>query len=376
MGTSILALHAETADAVARLLEVDRIEGMASRGELSDAFSALAEANSSFFNEGEVVSLPLGMQDLLEGQARVSEIQYRDLAHKDLPWEEANSAGWLEGIYGQAYRVFLQVTGMAPPRSPLEDQVWLFLLLCDIALNPDQGYAFKVEIDDAFPAVVHPGIRFVRLCKAVARDHSIANRVADLSIDAYQSVTAALCDQLGWRSPNAIHRHVVASLGNVEKFRNTRDDVRAGRWDHHHLPFRLYLCLHEQMLNERIERPHYFCWIANYLSLSNKASMGREADIREWLDRNLPPFEMPLGGSLSEIAVSRPDLSRDQEERLISIYFSSLAVTDLQRQWLARSGNMVLSFSWQAQLTPELEEDIRATFERNFGVSINALRVP
>jgi hypothetical protein len=140
-----------------------------------------------FETEG-VLDVPLGLREIVEGQARVCEIQFRTFTQRAMTWKEVTQAGWLRSVYGKAFSLYLQWTGLHEPESPRSSHVDLFLLLCDIAINPSVGYAETLLADTKFVADFHPGLRFMRLCKAIAKDKELVKGFRNPTPKAYEMV--------------------------------------------------------------------------------------------------------------------------------------------------------------------------------------------
>ena len=57
-----------------------------------------------------------------------------------LTWEDVRSKGMLNGVYGSAFNTFLKLAELDWPPSIDHPVVALFLLVCDIAINPSAGF--------------------------------------------------------------------------------------------------------------------------------------------------------------------------------------------------------------------------------------------
>jgi hypothetical protein len=96
---------------------------------------------------------PLGLHAIYEGQARFTQLQFLDRTHENSPTcDEWRAKGYLGGIYVTAFEKFLELSGCNWPETIDDPIVNLFLLICDLAINPTVGFPFDVESSKAsFP---------------------------------------------------------------------------------------------------------------------------------------------------------------------------------------------------------------------------------
>jgi len=109
-------------------------------------FQRLRAEHARGFYCGSPVHLPpVGARALFEGQARFCQIQHLYAGSGNrITWDDLKHAGMLEGIYREAFDAFLAITGARWPRSPSDPAVGLFLLICDLAINPGDGFPFDL----------------------------------------------------------------------------------------------------------------------------------------------------------------------------------------------------------------------------------------
>jgi len=66
----------------------------------------------------------------------------------------------LDGVYGAAFDCFLKHAEFSWPASIHDPIVGLFLLVCDMAINPGEGFPLPLRSPATFITDVDPGIRF------------------------------------------------------------------------------------------------------------------------------------------------------------------------------------------------------------------------
>lgn len=113
----------------------------------------------------------LGIKAIFEGQAIFNQMQYLTVTlNKNLTYKDFENAGMLHGIYLEAFEVFLKITGLNKPANALDPVVGLFLLICDLSINPNNGFPLDIYDYKNFISKNDPGIRFSLLCRAISND--------------------------------------------------------------------------------------------------------------------------------------------------------------------------------------------------------------
>ncbi|MEA5088825.1 hypothetical protein, partial [Solidesulfovibrio sp.] len=122
----------------------------------SDLFTVPCEWQSEFiklrdrkvegFYYGSPVQLsPVGGLAIFEGQARFSQLVYLYRASRgSCSWDQFRKAGYLSGIYVEAFQVFLTLLDEEWPSEISDPLIGLFLLICDLAINPTEGFLLEV----------------------------------------------------------------------------------------------------------------------------------------------------------------------------------------------------------------------------------------
>jgi hypothetical protein len=141
-----------------------------------DGFDKLRSSKERGYYYGSPIELwPLGSREIFEGQARFSQIQYLSYAcGHNLEWKSYASLGMLDGVYVTAFQQFLKLTECEWPDRVDDPVVSLFLLFCDLAINPGSGFPVTIAPNFAsFIEDVNPGARFAMFCRSIARKFPI-----------------------------------------------------------------------------------------------------------------------------------------------------------------------------------------------------------
>ena len=115
--------------------------------EWSSAFASLRSERHAGYYWGSPVSIPpIGAHQIFEGQARFGQLQYLYFASGGkLTWYDVRAFGMLKGVYGEAFEKFLQYAELEWPPSIDHPIVALFLLVCDIAINPEPVFRCRCD---------------------------------------------------------------------------------------------------------------------------------------------------------------------------------------------------------------------------------------
>lgn len=154
-GNNLLVLAA-TADPDFKVLQHPR--------EWEEPFRALNEEKVTGFYFGSPVELwGIGAREIFEGQACFAQMQYLAFASGgDLQLDDFKALGMLHGVYETAFDRFLSVTQLERPSAVIHPTVGLFLVICDMAINPGSGFPHRIWPHyRSFIADTDPGARFM-----------------------------------------------------------------------------------------------------------------------------------------------------------------------------------------------------------------------
>src|SRR5271169_2373247 len=140
----------------------------------------------------------------MEGQACFSQIQYLHFASGgQFEWDTFRHLGILHGIYEAAFKEFLDRTELQWPTSINHPTVALFLLICDMAINPGSGFPFDPFphfhsfIDDTIP-----GIRFTAMARMIRlKWPELLGAITNYSRAEYEAVSAKISTMMLNPSP-------------------------------------------------------------------------------------------------------------------------------------------------------------------------------
>ena len=306
-------------------------------------FAALRAAKESGYYYGSDVQVsPIAVHDIFEGQARFGQLQYLYFASRGhLTWEDVRSKGMLNGVYGSAFNTFLKLAELDWPPSIDHPVVALFLLVCEIAINPSAGFPMPPAFFKTFIEDVNPGIRFLFLCRTIATQRpDLAKVITRYSRSEYAEVSDVLCRSLLIDTPLAVANTVTDWVSRSDILKSLMAEYRTFDYGPENLPVRLLFSHFLAFNADRLIRPEFFCWPGAWMT-GGRVSQ----DIVTLFDRH------------SALFVDKPDdhgifprLFPDKDEALVHRTFESFYAFnvgyDMTRQWIAKTGPFVYDYGW------------------------------
>ncbi len=303
----------------------------------------LNETKEPGYFYGSPINLsPIGAYHIFEGQARFAQLQYLHFATGGaFDWDDATSAGMLSPIYISAFEDFLARTGFTRPDTIDHPIVALFMLVCDIAMNPAEAFPFPVLAPKFFIIDVDPGMRFIYL--AVILKHQfpeLRTAITQYSASEYVDVSTKLCRALGTRTPLEIVQEINRWTENRAAFRDclARHDV--GQAHALNLPLQVLFGQFASYARDKARYPHILCWPGAHMAGRNVSHdciglFSRQSPM--FIDRAEDEMIVPvIRAGLDEAAV----MDTFQE------FYGGFALYDLTYQWITTAGPFTYDYRW------------------------------
>lgn len=340
-----------------------------------ESVRALRDAQQEGYYYGSPVHVyPIGSLHIMEGQARFAQIQYLYFtSDRNLSWEDFHSVGMLSaGVYRDAFEFFLTQAGLEWPERIDDPVIALFLLVCDMAINPGAGFPFPVRYPRSFIEDVDPGARFAFLAYAVHKlCPEVALAIKNYSFAEYEEVSEKLAEVLKIDSPLAIAREVASWPSRSEGLAALALERESFDFDPTNLPIRVMLSHFVAFMADKAERPEFFCWPGAWTT--GERVSASEAVLFE---KHSALFADKPGNN-----GVFPRLQPDKDETLVQstfqTFFSSVSTYDLTRQWITESGPFRFQYNWLVE--DASQEDMKTFGSRNFesiyGISPDAFEI-
>jgi len=235
------------------------------------AFRELTDKNiNGFFIDSPMTVAPLGIKAIYEGQARFIQMQYLTVAlNPDLTFLDFENIGMLDGVYSEAFDLFLNITGLEKPTSIVDSIVGLFLLVCDLAINPNNGFPLEIYDYENFINKNDPGIRFFLLCVSISESaKTYCNELSHYTKEEYIYLSKKLSESIGCKCPYESIQNVLdwANENEVAKVLNEEEDLQ---FSQENLPIRIMFSKYFRFQEDKLKYPNVFCWFGLYARSGN-----------------------------------------------------------------------------------------------------------
>lgn len=332
-----------------------------------DHFKRLADEEVEGYYHGSSIGLPpVGIHEIFEGQARFIQIQYLHFASGgNLEWNEFDSLGMLEGVYVKAFNVFLELIAADRPKSIDDPLVGLFLLVCDISINPADGFPFDIYHFESFVISTDPGTRFFLLCQAV-RDKfpEIKSAIKDYSASEYFYLSKQLCDAIAVHTPIECSEKIISWTKEFDSLKEIMDEETLFSFEDKNLPIRLLFSRFIKFNEDKVKHPEFFCWTGAWAAgdrcsaNSFKLFSSHQALFTDRSDGDIYPIIIP---------------GKDEKNVLNTFnkFYSWNILYDLTRQWVMGSGEFSFDYFWltSKHSHEELKQWACYHFKSVFGVN-------
>jgi hypothetical protein len=319
-----------------------------------------------FYYGSPILQFPLGAHEIFEGQAAISQAQFLSYScNHRVVWADLQSRGMLHGIYVAAFNEFLAVTQSVQPERFDDPLVGLFLLICDIALNPVAGFPLPVVNFESFIFDNNPGARFHLLCMLV-RDRlpHLKSAIKQHSREEYVDVSDRLCEAAKDVSPARVAEFFGQCFAPNGPWRGLRREYETYEFDEANYVVRHLFAHFLAFQEDKHKRPEFFCWPGAWLA-------GKNVDLES--DRLFSKHGALFGDKEDDDSIF-PRLQRGRSEaalhKAFETFYQHSVIFDLTDQWISRSGPFRYDFDWlsSSASNDELKQFARGNFRAAFNV--------
>jgi hypothetical protein len=167
----------------------------------------------------------------------------------------------LNGVYGSAFRTFLNLAELEWPPSIDHPVVALFMLVCDLAINPSAGFPMPLHVFKTFIEDVKPAIRFLFICRAIATQRpDVAGAITQYSRPEYAEVSDVLSRALLLDPPIAVAETVTRWVHDRAELKALMAEHQSFNYGPENLPVRLLFSHFLTFNADKFTKPEFFCW--------------------------------------------------------------------------------------------------------------------
>jgi hypothetical protein len=332
--------------------------------EWNEPLDALRAArHEGFYHGSPIRRARVGLLDIFEGQARFNQLQFLQSAGGSSDCEHYRDAGYFKGNYITAFDEFRRLTAFAWPDCIDDPLIALFLLICDLAINPTRGFPFSLNAPEDIIIDIDPGARFTRLCEAAKQNPVLANAILSRSLEEYVDVAGKLTAHCGYDHPMAALETFVDLIDNDDGAAALMREWESFRYTSTNQPIRVMVSHFLAFCRDKYEHPEFFCWPGAYT-----AGLAVSEKYQEIFLRNLSLFsDRADNDGIFPRAISGRD--EDAIKEVLNVFFGSILLYHLTRQWVLEDGPFDYNLHWLTG-RHDNEETIawtKKTFEANFG---------
>jgi hypothetical protein len=332
----------------------------------SEAAAGPEFASALFHPSAKIPVYPVGAYEIMEGQARFGQLQYLHLASGgNLDWEQFRAIGLLGAPYVDAYDAFLAISGLDRPTTFHHPVVGLFLLICDMSLNPGEGFPFLLEFPAAFVGDVDPTARFDRLCRLVRTTcPEVATLIRTYSREEYEVASIRLADAAEVAPPLAVAREFASWPTRSASVAQLMAEYAAFEFGPMNFPIRVLFSHFLAFMQDKAARPEVFCWPGAAMT---GARINQE--MADLFDRHGALF-VDRADDDGIFPRLRRDRTEESTEATFNTFYGAVVTYDMVRQWIVADGPFQYDYAWlsQTQAPADMKAYVDARFVDAFGV--------
>lgn len=329
------------------------------------------EKKSYFGNE--IGKPPFGLRALFEGQARVSQLQLIEIGSARAGmFSEFSKKGYIDGIYGESLKFYLNRIGQENPETMLSPIVNLFLLLCDISINPTEGFPDTIHSMNAWVYNLHPGIRFIRLCEIINEAPSeYLSAIKYCSNDEYFRVSTLLSSKLDKMSLEQALNFVANSQSHNPSINDLLTEEMSSSYADENFPIRLLVSKFIRFQADKRDNPCFFCWPGIHMSKFSTLSDPKMQ--LQLFNRHKPISSENHEGKVR--ATIFEHLNMENWKTSYDKLIGWLCVYDMTIQLISSSGPFEYHFNWISDVGNEhlVKEWVDQHFSNAFGFPPSAI---
>lgn len=329
-----------------------------------------------FYYGSDVILPPLGAREIFEGQARFSQLQYLYFSSEEKAnWDDFERIGMLNGVYREAFDIFLKILGVPWPNTLGDPLVALFLLTCDIAINPTDGFPFDIYHFPSFILSVDPGIRFLRLCQSIQRNQpKLVDSIQGYTREEYLEVSEVLCKEISCRTPFTAAEKICGWSSTHPGCREILKEDNSFEFSFENLPVRVFFARFLRFQNDKFKVPEYFCWPGAWSAGGRKGGIELE-QAAELFETHSALFFDKADGNVYPRTFS--EKNEQSIQMTFNTFYSWNAIYELTRQWTVQSGKFDYNFSWLTTKysQSEITEWVNNHFENVYGVKPTSFQI-
>lgn len=309
---------------------------------------------------------PFGTQYIFEAQARFVQLQYLFFASGGkFNFDEARAAGMLSELYVHAFEVYLNLTKQDYPRYLDDHAIGLFLLICDIAINPTAGFPIAYNARNDTIRDNTPGIRFIRICEFVRSNiQEIVSVLSSYDKDAYVKAADIICDGLNIDSPMKA-TSVINGWREDKSIVNLMKEHEKFEYDGRNMSIKFLFAHFIEFCSNKLARPDFFCWPAHWM-VGDRAGKASQS----LFYTHQAPFVNDENDDGIHARI-RLGISDEVLLKTMNDFYSSILIYEMSRQWAVGNNWFKYDQEWLSTKHEytDMKKWVDTEFKNTFGIS-------
>jgi len=362
-------LWSATVNAIAELFDPQNTYMPDSNKWLSEFERLEKEEVEGFYIDSPVGISPLGTHAIYEGQARINQLQYLTIASGNtMIYDDFSVLGMCGEIYMEAYESFFELSKIEMPDNFNNSLVGLFLLVCEIAINPVDGFPFDVYHFETFIISNDPGLRFVMLCQAIGKDiNKWSNAVTEYTREEYAMLSIELCKEIVCFAP--IHGTVKVKewIASEQALQELLQEETACSYRPENMAVRMFFAKYLRFQEDKFKTPQLFCWIGKCMTNELPADLQAE-QVLEVFNRQRALFIDDVDGDIYPMIFD--NYTEDDLLKTFNEFFVYNTTYDMIYKWIFEKGDFTFEYNWLTSKYSEEETTnwIRNNFKKLFNI--------
>ena len=330
---------------------------------------ASAKKIEGFYPDSSYHVSPIGIKAIFEGQAIFNQIVYLKNAFKqnNVIFSDFIKSGLLHGIYLEAFDVFLNIINEERPVFLDDNILSLFLLVCDLSINPNNGFPLDIYDINNFILKNDPGLRFFFICRIILKDkgHYLA-KCNEPTKETYIDLTKLISKKLGCISSYESLSNVI-SWSKQPEIQELLEEEKRHAYEEVNMPFRFFLAKYIRFQEDKYENPHIFCWIGHHLSIDSVSNI-------PLFEKHATPFVDSEDGEIKPLIFSGVD--ETNLYNTFNKFYQHTIVYELILKWVSEEGEFKLDYKWLFNTrNDENIPLIKKEFKDLFGVELDEIEI-
>lgn len=312
---------------------------------------------------------PLGIKAIFEGQAVFNQIVYLANVFKDnnIVLNDFVDKGLLHGVYIEAFEHFLRIIEEDMPIFIEMELIALFLLVCDLSINPTNGFPLDIYDFKGFIYKNDPGMRFISICSVIAENKGYyLKKCENQSKQTYIELSKLISKKIGTICPYESLSVYSEWLKN-DDIKELIEEEKAHEYKNENMPFRLFFAKFLNFQLDKREFPEIFCWIGNHLS------SGKNPTAMQLFEKHKALFIKKENGETT--AMINDQHNSEQLYKTYNTFYFYTIIYELILKWISEEGEFKYDLKWlMADKNPDNHiERLKMEFKKIFGIEIEEI---